>query len=185
LSTALAEVAILGPTGELERLFHEHHGMVFRTAYRVTGNASDAEDVLQTVFLRLAGRNPSAPPLENSESYLRRASINAALDIVRGRHPGAAAPLDHLPDGSPDRSPANSLAGRTAPDRNDLRECLRLPLSRLNPQEAEVFALRYLEGHTNSEVARATGRSQVWVAVTLHRARRRLQREIQSYLGGK
>ena len=173
MQTALAEVAILSPAGELERLFQRHHGMVFRTAYRVTGNVSDAEDVLQTVFLRLAGRDPSAPPLEDSASYLRRASINAALDIVRGRRPGGGEP------------PSDSLAGRSGPDRRELQECLRRALSRLTPNEAEVFALRYLEGQSNSEVARAVGRSQVWVAVTLHRTRRRLQQEIRSYLGGE
>src|SRR2546421_12797292 len=39
------------PTG-LEALFREHHDRVFRTAHRVTGSAADAEDVLQTEFLR-------------------------------------------------------------------------------------------------------------------------------------
>ena len=34
-------------------LFDEHHSMVFRAAYRVTGREDDAEDVLQTVFLKL------------------------------------------------------------------------------------------------------------------------------------
>jgi DNA-directed RNA polymerase specialized sigma24 family protein len=41
------------PPGELETLFQTHHGRVFRTAQRITGSAADAEDVLQTVFLRL------------------------------------------------------------------------------------------------------------------------------------
>jgi len=41
------------PAGELETLFQTHHGRVFRTAQRITGSAADAEDVLQTVFLRL------------------------------------------------------------------------------------------------------------------------------------
>ena len=41
---------------QLERLYREHHARVFRAAYRVTGDATDAEDVLQTVFLRLARR---------------------------------------------------------------------------------------------------------------------------------
>ncbi len=44
------------PPRELEKLFHEHNALIFRTAYRVTGSAEDAEDVLQTVFLRLARR---------------------------------------------------------------------------------------------------------------------------------
>ena len=173
MQAAIAEVAILGPAGELERLFQEHHSLVFRTAYRITGNVSDAEDALQTVFLRLAGRDRSASPLEDSVSYLRRASINAALDVIRGRHAEDRRPLDE------------KVAGRPEPDRCELQECLRRALARLGANEAEVFALRYLEGHSNSEVARMLGRSQVWVAVTLHRTRRRLQQEVRSYLGGK
>ena len=41
------------PPGELETLFLSHHARVFRTAHRITGSPADAEDVLQTVFLRL------------------------------------------------------------------------------------------------------------------------------------
>jgi DNA-directed RNA polymerase specialized sigma24 family protein len=48
---------------DLERAFREHHALVFRAAYRVTGNAGDAEDVLQTVFLRLLKRDPGAEPV--------------------------------------------------------------------------------------------------------------------------
>ena len=39
----------------LEQLFRAHQSLVLKAAYRVTGRMSDAEDVLQTVFLRLAG----------------------------------------------------------------------------------------------------------------------------------
>jgi RNA polymerase sigma factor (sigma-70 family) len=62
---------------------------------------------------------------------------------------------------------------------------LRRSLSKLSPEAAEVFALRVFEGHSNREIARLLGMSQVAVAVTVHRARRRLQKEISSYLGGK
>ena len=48
------------PALDLEQAFEEHHAMVFRTAYRITGNTSDAEDVLQTVFLRLLRRTGDA-----------------------------------------------------------------------------------------------------------------------------
>src|SRR5881227_49836 len=62
--------------GSLEEMFQRNHDRVFRTAYRVTGNAADAEDVLQTVFLRLLRREQSSGVLEKAESYLRRAAIN-------------------------------------------------------------------------------------------------------------
>jgi RNA polymerase sigma-70 factor (ECF subfamily) len=169
------EAVIPTPAGNpqgLEQLFREHHVLVFRTAYRVTGNASDAEDVLQTVFLRLAGRDPSAPALENSANYLRRAAVNAALDVVRSRRAECVELIDHLP---PDSAQA---------DRRELQDCLRRAMARLSSEAAEVFALRFLEGHSNREIAQMLGASQVWVAVTVYRARQRLQGEIRSYLGG-
>ena len=79
----------------IDDIFDAHHGLVFRTAYRITGNAADAEDVLQTVFLRLGRRNPAAGALENPERYLRRAAINVALDLVRsGKDQMAASGVD-------------------------------------------------------------------------------------------
>jgi DNA-directed RNA polymerase specialized sigma24 family protein len=46
--------------------------MVFRTAYRITGNAADAEDVLQTIFLRMLRQPTAGSVLAQEESYLRR-----------------------------------------------------------------------------------------------------------------
>ena len=97
----MVEEAISGQIDEIERLFRAYHSLVFRTAYRITGNATDAEDALQTVFLRLVRRDAAAPPLENSEAYLRRAAINAALDVGRARRAAEAVPL---PDSLPERS---------------------------------------------------------------------------------
>jgi RNA polymerase sigma-70 factor (ECF subfamily) len=143
---------------------------VFRTAYRITGNAADAEDVLQTVFLRLLRRDSSAAALENQESYLRRAAVNVSLDVVRSGT--GKVPLDTAPQGS------------SAPtDRRELRDCLRRALASLNSREAEIFALRFFEDQSNPEIARALGISQVHVAVILHRARTRMQKEIRSYMG--
>jgi len=173
LPSATVEETIPSLIDGVERLFRAYHGLVFRTAYRITGNVTDAEDVLQTVFLRLMGRDGSAAPVENSENYLRRAAINAALDVVRARRPAEIAPL------------ADPQGGRGELDRSELRDCLRRSLARLNPQAAEIFALRFFEGHSNPEIARLLGVSQMRVAVTVHRARRQLQKEIRSYIGGK
>src|SRR4051794_23465402 len=81
---------------DLEAVFRQHHAMVFRAAYRVTGNAGDAEDVLQTVFLRLVKRDPHADPVDNVASFLHRAAVNAALDLVRSRQNIRNIPLDEL-----------------------------------------------------------------------------------------
>ncbi len=65
----------------LEGLFQRHHDRVFRTAHRVTGSAADAEDVLQTVFLRVARGQESVAAAENPEAYFARAAIIRELLI--------------------------------------------------------------------------------------------------------
>jgi RNA polymerase sigma-70 factor (ECF subfamily) len=154
--------------------------MVFRTAYRITGNAADAEDVLQTVFLRLLRREPGTSAVDSYESYLRRSAVNAALDIVRSGRDWKNVPLDDLSPG-----PATSLPGGKETESRELREQLRRALARLQPREAEIFALRFFEERSNQEIARMLGISQVHVAVILHRTRGLLQKEISSYLGEK
>jgi RNA polymerase sigma factor (sigma-70 family) len=154
----------------LERAFDAHHSMVFRTAWRVTGHAADAEDVLQTVFLRLAGRDLGAEIIDNLEGYLRRAAVNASLNLLEQRS-RSNIPLESAPE---------PHAGR---DQQDLREVLRLALATLGGRTAEMFTLRFIEGHSNGEIAEMFGVSALVVGVTLHRARKQLQKEIKQ-LGG-
>lgn len=159
-----------GPS-PIERIFEESHGLVFRTAYRITGNAADAEDVLQQVFLRLLRRGNTSEPLENQESYLRRAAINTALDVMRTRGDKRDVPLDEA-------TPARD-------DQRELRDSLRRALASLTPRSAEIFALRFFEGHKNPEIARMLGISQVQVAVTIFRTRKQLQKEIKPESGAR
>jgi RNA polymerase sigma-70 factor (ECF subfamily) len=160
--------------------FEAHHASVFRAAYRVTGNAGDAEDVLQTVFLRLLRRPAEAAMVENLAGYLRRAAVNAALDLKRSRQTAPAVPLEDVPPAA-DPSPA--------PDRvlasGEIREWLRGTVARLSPRAAEMFALRFYEGYENPEIARILGSTEGAVAVTLSRARDRIQKAFDAFLGGK
>ncbi len=176
LQLAIREEPVTPIPDELEGMFQAHHGLVFRTAYRITGNAADAEDVLQTVFLRMLRRDQTARALERQESYFRRAAINVALDVVRASKDARNVPLDEVP-------PDDLANAHKQPDGRELRECLRSALARLNPREAEIFALRFFEDLSNQEIARVLGLSQIHVAVILHRTRTRLQKEIRTYLG--
>jgi RNA polymerase sigma-70 factor (ECF subfamily) len=171
LQLATGESAALKNPTQFNRLFEEYHGVIFRTAYRITGSAADAEDVLQTIFLRLVRRQGDSV-LESEESYFRRAAVNASLDLIRARNANPSAPLKE------DLRAADSTAAR------DLQEQLRRAFAKLTPRAAEVFALRHIEGFTNPEIAKLLGISQVLVAVTLHRARHQLQKEIRAYRGG-
>jgi RNA polymerase sigma-70 factor, ECF subfamily len=166
---------------DLESVFREHHAMVFRAAYRVTGNANDAEDVLQTVFLRLMKRDPCADPVDNIASFLHRAAVNAALDLMRSRQTARSISLDDLEPvlaDSAHRSPERAHAA------GEIREWLRGAVARLNPRIAEMFSLRFFEGKDNPEIARLLNTTPGTVAVTLSRTRDRLEKEYRAYLGG-
>jgi len=164
----------------LERCFAEHSERVFRAAWRVTGNATDAEDVLQTVFLRLSRRAQDEPLGEDAGGYFHRAAVHAALDVVRSRQRAGWAPLEAA--GEPATDAAEADPERTGRVR-ELRRALRLALARLSPRSAEVFALRYFEGLGNKQIAELTGVSQGVVAVLLHRTRARLRKEITALMG--
>src|SRR6266576_4775405 len=84
----------------VEALFQKHNQRVFRTAYRVTGSAADAEDVLQTVFLRMARGHETAAAAENSEAYFSRAAVNAALDLLRSRKRSRTVAIDEVESGA-------------------------------------------------------------------------------------
>jgi len=166
---------------ELERIFREHHALVFRAAYRITGNPDDAEDVLQTVFLRMMKRAPGAEPVGNMASFLHRAAVNAALDLVRTRQNIRHIPLDEM-------EPVLSEPAHRGPDRlqhsGEIREWLRGALARLNPRIAEMFMLRFFEGKDNPEIAQLLKTTPGTVAVTLSRTRDRLEKEYRAYMGG-
>jgi RNA polymerase sigma-70 factor (ECF subfamily) len=161
---------------DFERIFNENHALVYRAAYRITGNSEDAEDVLQTLFLRLLRREVLPDMERNPKAYMHRAAINIALDIVkvRARNVSAANLEDQIHDStvSPDRMPAFRV-----------QDWLREALSELNPKAAEIFVLKHVEGYDNSEIAQMLGTSRGTVAVLLFRARARLKKSVKKRLG--
>jgi RNA polymerase sigma-70 factor (ECF subfamily) len=165
---------------EIETLFEQHHKRVLRAAYKITGNAMDAEDVLQTVFLRLL-RRESVPDLwPNPGGYLHRAAINAGLDVVRARAATRSVNFDDVGGGIPDvnvRDAALSLDDRRTAER------LRRAVAGLSKRAAQMFTLRYFEGYDLREIAKLLGTSRSAVAVTLFRSRNRLRKELASFAG--
>jgi len=168
------------PGGALEVLFREHHGAVYRAAFRITGNAMDAEDVLQTVFTRLLRREEQPDLSESAGSYLHRAAVNAALDLMRRRKRSRKVDLDDVGETLVDVS---DIGPERARGSRELKARLREAMSQLSPRQAEIFTLRYLEGLGNLEIAKMLGASQTSIAVLLHRARHRLQKELGSLQG--
>jgi len=160
---------------DFERIFKENQTLVYRVAYRITGNSEDAEDVLQTLFLRLLRREILPDMDRNPKAYMHRAAINIALDIVkvRSRNVSTGNVEDHLRETlPPDRMPAFRV-----------QDWLREALGELNPRAAEIFVLKHIEGYNNAEIAQMLDTTRGTVAVLLFRARARLKKSVRRRLG--
>ena len=147
-------------------LYEQHYEAVFRTALRVTGRPADAEDVLQTVFVRLLSGSAHDDAARRPAAYFRRAAVNAAVDLLRRRAAHGETVYDDLAGADAVESPPL------------LKEQLRRAIATLESEDATLFLLRYVEGLSNEELASLFEIEKNNVAVRLHRIRIRLQKEL-------
>jgi RNA polymerase sigma-70 factor (ECF subfamily) len=170
VSPQACEFIEMTPTSEpagFAALYERYYEAVFRAALRVTGNPTDAEDVLQTVFLRVMSRSEEDEAARRPGAYFRRAAVNAAVDLLRRRAVRAETAYD---EGAPHAAVDRPLL---------LKERLRRAIATLDSEDATLFLLRHVEGLSNEELADLFRLEKNNVAVRLHRIRLRLQSEMQ------
>ncbi len=129
-----------------------HERRVWSLAFQIAGNADDAREVTQEVFLRVHQHLGSYDPARPFASWLYRITVNCSYDYIKRRP--THAPLEAVPELDRDPRLADAGAGpeRLLADR-ELRAALRGLLHRLTPQERTVFVLRDLEGLPTREIA--------------------------------
>ena len=180
MAAAIETIMVTQAVTQLEEVFRAHQTCVLKAAYRVTGSMADAEDVSQSVFLRLAHGTVDPKSIANLQGYLRKSAVNAALDLIRSRGNREIVPVEMA-----DEQQCNShVSPERAVSSLEIKNWLRRELATLSPRTAEIFALRYLEELDNAEIARMLNTSQAVVAVTLHRARARLKKGLRRFLKG-
>ena len=163
----LIPVSSTTPLAGFAELYERHYEAVFRAALRVTGRPSDAEDVLQTVFLRVLARGGDVEEVAQPGAYFRRAAVNAALDVLRRRELHAESAYDDLAPHAAVQPPML------------LKEQLRRAIAAVDSDDASLFLLRHVEGLSIDELAGMFQIEKNNVAVRLHRIRHRLQAEME------
>jgi RNA polymerase sigma-70 factor (ECF subfamily) len=161
---------------DFEKIFRDHHQLVYRTAYGVTGSAEDAEDILQTIFLRLL-RREEAPDLgANAKAYFYRAAVNLSLNrLQQRRREVLSAGLGETMRATPS-SEAEAL--------EELHRQLYGAIAELDLDDAELLILRYVHNQSDAEIARLFGKSRVAIAVRLFRLRARLKQIMSRFMEG-
>ena len=152
--------------GEFDELFREHYRLIYRTVLAITGSSEDAEDVLQTIFLRLLRREFPPDLKKNPRGYLYRAAVNASLTALRSRRRRL-----QLHDVDVIQS---LYASHDSND--DTHARLIDALSHLNASAVELLMLRYFHTYSDAEIAKMLGTTRGSVAVRLFRARAQLKK---------
>ena len=173
MSTVSLSAVISEPVGQdFETIFLENYQLVYRTAYGVTGRSEDAEDVVQTIFLRLLRREDSPDLSKNLKGYLYRSAVNLSLNIVKSRQRRATEDIDEFAAALPAEAPAGHI--------EEIHRKLYEAIADLNPKAAEILILRYIHNYSDAQIAKLLGTSRGTIAVSLYRSRARLRKVLRS-----
>lgn len=135
--------------------------MVFRLAMSYLKNRAEAEDVCQTVFVRLMEKGQHISPGKEG-AWLAAVTANLCKDLLRSaRHRRTEALSEDLPAEAPERSGV-----------------LEAVLS-LSPGERAAVYLYYYEGYSTAEIGKILSLSRTAVTTRLERARKHLRGRLE------
>jgi RNA polymerase sigma-70 factor (ECF subfamily) len=150
-----------------EQVVREHSARVYRLAYRLSGNAQDAEDLTQETFVRVFRSLADFSP-GTFEGWLHRITTNLFLDMVRRRQ---RIRFDALPDDAGDRLASNSAGPEQAYAELHLDPEVQQALDSLPADFRAAVVLCDLEGLSYEEIAATLGIKVGTVRSRIHRGR--------------
>lgn len=142
---------------EILSLFDQYHNMVYRLALTATHSVHDAEDITQTVFLKLLDGCPVPRP-GKEKAWLASVTVNACRDLFRSFQRQRTEPLDET-------------IPFFAPEEAELFDTIMA----LPAKYRIVIHLHYYEGYTVAEIAEMLKVNPSTVTMRLHRARNQLR----------
>ncbi|HEY6485310.1 MAG TPA: sigma-70 family RNA polymerase sigma factor [Candidatus Cybelea sp.] len=155
-----------GDAGAFETLYDEYHRLVYGVALRVLADPPGAEDVTQSVFLKLWS-DPASFVSGNFGAWIVRVARNRAFDALRAR---AARPEEEIPEALAER---DSLEETALGALN--AESVRHALAQLPPEQRELIELGFFGGVTHHEIAKRTGLPLGTVKTRIRAGLRRLR----------
>jgi RNA polymerase sigma-70 factor (ECF subfamily) len=160
-------------------LVEQHSRMVFRLAYRMTGNEQDAEDVVQEAFLKAYRHFSRFDSRATFSTWIHRIAANCAIDVLRRRRRrrkvGEDESLENFPSADP--LPDSSAFG------GQIQQRFALALEQLTPQERAAFVLRHFEGVSIEQIGRMLRLGSNAVKQSVFRAVQKLRRELEPLRG--
>ena len=144
----------------IEAFFYRHKDDVYRLALSYTKSTQEAEDVCQTVFLKLMEQTQIAPGKE--KAWLMQVTVNECRNLLRSSWWKKTTEL-------------NEALVSPAPEYSDVFQTVMA----LPPKYRVVIYLRYYEEYTTAEIAKLLHISQTAVTTRLNRARQMLKAQLE------
>ncbi|HUL17273.1 MAG TPA: RNA polymerase sigma factor [Terriglobales bacterium] len=188
---AAIERVLAGDRNAYRVLVERHSHDIYRLAYRMTGNAHDAEEVVQEAFLRAYQKLEKFESRANFRTWVYRIAANYAIDRMRQRRsdeahrelPGKKVedgqefePLDMAVDTAPT---PERLAGSV-----QLASHMEVALQELTPMERTAVVMRHWEGCAIEEIAAALNSNSSAAKNTVFRAVQKLRRALAPFAEG-
>lgn len=141
-----------GDQDAFRQLVDRHSRNVYRLAFRMTGRAEDAEDVVQETFVRAYRRLDRFESRANFGTWIYRIGFNCAIDYMRSRPKRESAETDET---------LERMSASSAPQADDLVFAgeigtkVQAALQELSPQERAAFLMRHYHGYSIEEICGA------------------------------
>ena len=159
---------------EFKRRFMPHYRLLYRVAYHLTGNAQDAEDLLQDLYLKLWQKRDDLPDETINDAYLATMMRNLFVDQRRLKHVDASAELKNE-DGPPDERSLD----RQIDARDEVRQMEGL-INELSERDAKIIQMHLVEDCSYEEIERDTGLSQGNIRIIVMRTQKKLKQQFQN-----
>jgi RNA polymerase sigma-70 factor, ECF subfamily len=169
-SEQLMQSVAQGDRVAFNELVLRHQGSAWTIAYRFLGDAIEAEDIVQTAFLKILEAAPHYKPTAEFSTYLCRVVTRLCMDFVQKKRPLTTATLPDRPD----------LSQNPTQGEEDME--IRKALETLPPPQRMAVVLRYYEDLNYRQIAAAMDVSEKAVEGLLDRGRKALTVRLAKYL---
>ena len=159
---------------EFKQRFMPHYKLLYRVAYQMTGNAQDAEDLLQDLYLKLWQKRDGLPDEAMKQVYLVKMIRNLFLEQRRIKRLDTSIELKEA------YSPPDSQSLDHQIDAKDEVQKMEGLISELPEREAKIIKMHLVEERSYEEIEQDTGLSKGNIRIIVMRTRQKLKQQFQN-----
>ena len=160
---------------EFKRRFMPHYRLLYRVAYHLTGNAQDAEDLLQDLYLKLWQKRDDLPNKAMRDAYLVTMMRNLFVDQRRLKRLDASAELKNGDDPPDERNLDHQIDAR-----DEVRQLEGL-IRELSERDAKIIQMHVVDDRSYEEIERDTGLSQGNIRIIVMRTKKKLKEQFDKF----